>query len=178
MTWHFYWSGHIGAMEMNADSVVDEEVWDRLTEMIRAAHELNREAFAVLTRSFADEMKLPRQQRAGLYLWYLLRNARGGMVGGRVPTDAELARISRDYFARFSAVVDADRPTIEDVFRKVFERAALKKEIGPGALLVLAPAALGVIYPDPDAELSRMKPHLNRWWQKHSEKYHSQGLLR
>jgi hypothetical protein len=163
---------------MNTDGVIDEEIWDRLTEIIKAAHELNREAFVAHARSFADEMKLPKQQRAGLYLWYLLRNALGGTVGGRVPTDIELAQISRDYLERFNAVVDADRATMEDVFRKVFERAPLEKEVGPGALLVLAPAALGVIYPDPDVELNRMKPHLNNWWLKHAEKYHSQGLLR
>jgi hypothetical protein len=163
---------------MNADSVLDEEVWGRLTEIIQDADQLNREAFAAHGRSFGDEMKLPAQQRAGLYVWFMLRNALGGTVGGRVPTDAELAQISRDYFARISVLVDADQTTMEDVFRKVFERPPLKQEIGPAALLVLALAALGVIYPDPAVELSRIKPHLNRWWQKHSEKYHRQGLLR
>lgn len=160
------------------DSVLDEEVWDRLAGMIRAAHEMDRELFAVRARSLGEEVELPGQQRAGLYLWYLLRNALGGKVGGRVPTDAELARISRDYFARFSAVVDADRLALEDTFRKVFERAPLKEEIGPGALLVLGLAAVGVLYEDPDAELSKMKPHLDSWWRKHAEKFHSQGLLR
>lgn len=163
---------------MNVDSVLDEEVWDRLAGMIRAAHETDREMFASLGRSFGEEVDLPRQQRAGLYVWYLLRNALGGKVGGRVPTDAELARISRDYFARFSGLVDADRAAMEDTFRKVFERAPLKEEISPGGLLVLGLAALGVLYEDPDAELGRMKPHLDRWWGKHAEKFHSQGLLR
>ena len=111
-------------------------------------------------------------------MWYLLRNALGGKVGGRTPTDAELTRISHDCFARFSALADADRPILEDTFRKVFERAPLKKEIRPGDLLALARAALGILYGDPDAELSRMRPHLNRWWQTHAEKLHSQGLLR
>ena len=163
---------------MNVDSVLDEEIWDRLAGIIRAAHEMDREVFLARARSFAEDVGLPGHQQAGLYLWYLLRNALGGKVGGRVPTDAELTQISRDYFARFSALADADRPTLEDTFRKVFERAPVKKEISPGGLLVLAPAALGVLYEDPDAELTRMKPHLNSWWQKHAEKFHSQGLLR
>ena len=163
---------------MNVDSVPDEEVWDHVAGMIRAARKMDREMFAARGRSFADEVKLPGHQRAGLYLWYLLRNALGGKVGGRVPTDAELARISRDYFARFSALVDADQAAMEDTFRKVFERAPLKEEISPGGLLVLGLAALGVLYEDPDAELGRMKPHLDRWWRKHAEKFHSQGLLR
>lgn len=163
---------------MNADSVLDEEVWDRLIGIVTAAHEMDKASFVARARSFAEEVPLPGHQRAGLYLWYLLRNALGGKVGGRVPTDAELTRISRDYVARFSTVVDADRPILEDTFRHVFERAPLKKEITPGELLVLGPAALGVLYEDPDAELSRMKPHLNNWWRKHAEKFHSQGLLR
>ncbi len=163
---------------MNADSMLDEEVWERLTAMIMAAHGTDRESFLALVWSFSQEVELPGHQRAGLYLWYLLRNALGGKVGGRVPTDDELARISRDYVARFSALVNADRPILEDTFRKVFERAPLKKEIGPGDLLMLAPAALGVLYSDPGAELSRMKPHLNNWWLKNAEKFHSEGLLR
>jgi hypothetical protein len=162
---------------MNADSVLDEEVWDRLTAIIMAAHGLDREAFLALVGSFAKEVKLPRQQRAGLYLWFVLRNALAGKVGGRVPTDAELADISRDYFARFNALVDADRPILEDTFRKVFERAPLKKEIGPGDLLVLAPAAIGVLYNDLGSALSRIKPGLSSWWQEHAKKFHSQGLL-
>jgi hypothetical protein len=167
-----------GARKMMADSVVDEEVWRRLVEIIRAAHELDRKEFVARARSFAEEVELPGHQRAGLYLWYLLRNALGAKVGGRVPTDAELTRISHDYIARLSTLVDAGRPIMEDTFRKVFERAPLKKEILPGELLLLASAALGVLYENPDDELSRMKPHLNNWWQEHSEKFHSQGLLR
>lgn len=163
---------------MNADSVLDEDVWGRLVEIIAAAHESDKDTFLARAWSFSNEVKLPGKQRAGLYVWYLLRNALGGKVGGRVPTDAELAHLSRDYFAGFNALVDADRPILEDTFRKVFERAPLEKEIDPGELLVLAPAAIGVLYDDPDEELSRMKPHLTKWWQKHSAKYHSQGLLR
>jgi len=62
----------------------------------------------------------PGTKRAGLYLWYLLWNALGGKVGGRVPADAELAHISRDHFARFGALVDADRPILEDLFRSAW----------------------------------------------------------
>ena len=163
---------------MNVDSVLDEEVWDRLAGIIRAAHEMDREVFVVRARSFAEEMELPGQQRAGLYLWFLLRNALFWKVGKRVPTDAELARISRDYFARFRALVDADRLALEDTFRKVFERTPLREEISPGALLVLGLAVLGVLYEDPDAELTKMKPHLDSWWREHAEKFHSQGVLR
>jgi hypothetical protein len=53
----------------------------------------------------------------------------------------------------------------------------VKKEITAAELLVLAPAALGVLYEDPDAELSRMKPHLDRWWQKFSVRLRSEGYL-
>ncbi|MGH3168391.1 MAG: hypothetical protein ACRDN0_21225 [Trebonia sp.] len=163
---------------MTADSVLDEETWDRLAEIIKAAHQSDREAFLARVQSFAQEMKHPAHQRAGLYVWYLLRNAAGGKVGGRAPTDAELTRISREYFPKFSALVTADRITMEDTFRKVFERPPRKKEIRPGDLLMLGPAAIGVLYEDPDAELSKMKPHLNRWWQKHAEEFHGQGLLK
>ena len=161
-----------------AGARIDEDVWDRLARIIRAAHERDREVFAALGRSFATEVELRGHQRAGLYVWYLLRNALGGKVGGRMPTDAELARMSHDYAGRFSAVVDADRPLLEDIFRKVFERPPLTKKISPGELAVLGLAALGVLYEDPDAELSRMKPHLTSWWQKHAETFHSEGLLK
>jgi|HubBroStandDraft_3_1064219.scaffolds.fasta_scaffold15360_3 hypothetical protein len=163
---------------MNADSVLDEEVWDGLVEIIMAAHEGNRELFLGRAGEFAKEVELRGHQRAGLYLWYLLRNAVGGKVDRRVPTDAELASISRKYVARFSALVVADRSILEDTFREVFERAPLKRAIRPGDLLVLAPAALGVLYDDPAAELARMKPHLNEWWKMHADKFHREGLLR
>jgi hypothetical protein len=163
---------------MNADSVLDEEVWDRLTAIIMAAHELDREKFLALLRSFGEQVKHPGHQRAGLYLWFVLRNALAGKVGGREPTDAELADISRDYAERFSIVVDADRPILEDNFRKVLELAPLKKEIGPGDLVVLALAAIGVLWNDPGLALSRIKPGLSSWWQEYAEKFHSQGLLR
>jgi hypothetical protein len=162
---------------MNAASVLDEEIWDRLVGLIKAAHEMDTEVFRAGQRTFAKEVKLPGQHRAGPFVWYLLRNALGAKVGGRVPTDAELELISRDHFARFGALVNADRTVLEDTFRTVFERAPLKKEITPAELMVLAPPVLGVLYEDPDAELSRMKPHLDRWWQKYSEKLRSQGLL-
>jgi RHS repeat-associated protein len=162
---------------MTADSVLDEDTWGRLSQMIRAAHEENRETLLVLMRSFAQEA-LPAHQCAGLYVWYLLRNAIAEKVGGRAPTDAELTHISRDYFAGFSVLVDADRSVLEDTFRKVCERPPLNREIRPGDLLVLGPAALGVLYEDPDAELERMKPRLINWWQKYGEKFHSQGVLR
>lgn len=165
-------------MELNEDSVLDEEVWDRLTRIISAAHEMDRDVFLALAMSFGNEMPLPGQQRAGLYLWYLLRNALGAKTGDRAPTDAELADISREYAARFSSLVGADRFALEDTFRKVFERPPVKKEIGPGDLFVLGLATLGILYEDPDAELTRMKPHLNSWWQKHAGKFYSQGLLR
>ena len=76
---------------------------------------------------------------------YLLRNALGEIVDGRVPTDAELERISYDYVAGFSAAVDAGRSALEDTFRNVFERSPLTKEIGAGDLLVLGSAALGAL---------------------------------
>lgn len=163
---------------MGTDSVLDEDVWERLTAIIMAAHELDRDRFLALARSFSNEVKLPAQQRAGLYLWFVLRNALAGKVGGRVPTDAELAHISHDYAERFSSLVAADRAILEDTFRKVFERAPLKKEIGPGGLLVLAPVAIGVLYNDPASALSRIKPGLSSWWQEYAEQFHRQGLLR
>jgi hypothetical protein len=160
---------------MNAASALDEEIWNRLVEPIRAAHEMDVEVFRARQWSFAKEVKLPGQHRAGPFLWYRLRNALGGKVGGRVPTDAELELISCDYSVRFGALVNADRTVLEDTFRSVFERAPLKKGISPAELMALAPPALGVLYDDPDAELSRMKPHLDRWWQKYSEELRSQG---
>ena len=163
---------------MGTDGILDEGIWDRVVGVIKAAHGLDRASFVTQAQAFAEEVALPGHQQAGLYLGYLLRNALGGKVGGRVPTDAELHRIARDYVARFFVLVDADEPILEDTFRKAFERAPLKREISPGEFLVLAHAALGVLYQDPDRELSRMKPHLTRWWQRHVEKFHSQGLLR
>jgi hypothetical protein len=170
--------GALPGADQGTRAKIDEDVWDRLTALIRAAHELDREAFAGLLRSINADVELRGRQRAGLYVWYLLRNALGGKAGGQAPTDAELADISHDHVERFSAVVNAGRPVLEDLFRKVFERAPLTKQIGPGDLLVLGPAALGVLYEDPDPELITMKPHLSSWWQRHAEKFHSQGLLR
>jgi hypothetical protein len=77
---------------MNAASALDEEIWDRLVEIIGAAHEMDREVFLARQWSFVKEVKLPGQHRAGAFLWFLLRNALGGKIGGRVPTDAELER--------------------------------------------------------------------------------------
>ncbi|HEX6452160.1 MAG TPA: hypothetical protein VF060_22205 [Trebonia sp.] len=162
----------------SAGARIDEDVWERLAGIIRAAHEMDREVFAALTRSFGTEVELRGHQRGGLYVWYLLRNALGGKVGERVPTDAELVRISHDYVGGFSAVTGAGRNVLEDLFWKVFERAPLTKEVGPGDLFVLGSASLGVLYESPDAELRRMKPHLTNWWQKHAGKFHSQGLVR
>jgi len=163
---------------MSDTSALDEEIWGWLVELIKAAHEMDAEVFQARLRSFADEVTPAGQHRAGPFLWYLLRNALGGKVGGRVPTDAELELISHDYSVKFGALVNADRTILEDTFRSVFERVPLKKEISAAELMVLAPPALGVLYDDPDAELGRMKPHLDKWWQKYSEKLRSQGLIK
>jgi hypothetical protein len=130
------------------DSVIDEEVWDRLAGIIWAAHQMDKRVFLARARSLAEEVDLPRQQRAGLYVWYLLRNALGGKVGGRVPTDAELARIARDCFALFSPLVNADRTALEETFRKVFERAPLEKESSAGSPLRSLPGQVseGQVY--------------------------------
>jgi hypothetical protein len=162
---------------MNATSTLDDEIWDRLVGLIKAAHEMDTEVFQARQQSFAREVKLPGQHRAGPFLWYLLRNALGGKAGGREPTDAELELISHEYAAPFGILVKADRTVLEDTFRSVFERPPVKKEITPAELMVLAPPALGVLYDDPDAELRRMKPHLDRWWQKFSVRLRDEGYL-
>jgi hypothetical protein len=157
--------------------LIDENVWARLGKIVKAAHDLNREEFAILSRAFSREVNIPGQQKAGLYLWYLLRHALAKVAGG-LPSASDLSRISGDYVANFSAVVEADRSILEDTFRKVFELSPLVKEIGPGDLLVLGSAALGVLSEDSDEELARMKPGLNRWWASNSESFHNQGLRR
>jgi len=90
---------------MNEASALDEEIWDRLVELIKAAHAMDADTFRARQRSFAREVKLPGQHRA-----------LGGKVGGRVPTDAELELISHDYFLSFGALVNADRTVLEDTY--------------------------------------------------------------
>jgi hypothetical protein len=164
--------------EVEQRDVIDEVVWQHLGRVIAAAHGLNRDNFARLSRDFASQVRLPGQQKAGLYLWYLLRHALAHLVGGAVPREDDLGRAADNYGARFSAVVDADRNLLEDTFRKVFELPPRTKEIGPGELLVLGTAALGVLYVDPSADLEKMKPKLAQWWSNNSEQFHSQGLRR
>ena len=95
-----------------------------------------------------------------------------------MPSDVDLSRISRENFARFRILADVDQSILEDLFRKAFERPPLRKKISPGELLVLAPAALGVLYGDPDSELKAVKPRIVEWWKKYAEDFYREGLIR
>jgi hypothetical protein len=162
---------------MGSEEAIDGAVWRALCSLVNAASNLDGQALAGRSQEFSNKIKLAGQQQAGLYIWFLLRQVAACIVG-RVPNADDLKIISAENYRAFSTVVTASRSAFEDTLRKVFELQPLEKEIGPGDLLVLGSAALGVLLRALGSDLDTLKPKLGEWWLRHSAKFYNQGLKR
>jgi hypothetical protein len=162
---------------VHEDWVIDQGVWDGLEEGILAAQRLDGQEYGRLMAAFSENVSLAGQQQAGLYVWYLLRNVVGGIAGG-MPSESFLHDISINHTGGFEKVAKADSSLLEDALRKVFELPPKVKDVGPGGLLFLAPAACGVLLADSGYELSVLKEKLNKWWMRSSNNFYNKGLRR
>jgi hypothetical protein len=163
-------------MENESKDALDEVVWDHVVRMVRAAHGLSHADYMARATELGRE-SLPRQKQASLYVWYLLRNAVGEIIEWRVPSDEDLQRISHAYFGGFRALVGRDESTFEDLLLRVWERPRRAGKMSFGDLAVLGAAAIGILYQDPDKSLAWVRPRLNTWWLKSSDKYLKNGPM-
>jgi hypothetical protein len=158
-----------------ADEEFDQELWQRLGKVIGAANRGDTRAHTAEFLLWAKEVPLARQQRAGLYLWYLLQYRITDTLRRR-PTQQDLHEIALSAYPRFRQVVTADETLLEDVLRKVFEFPQLKTHIQAGQLAVLGSAVLGVLMDHPAADMEAARPHLIQWWQRNVKRFREQGL--
>lgn len=162
-------------MESPAESV-DEVAWSHLSGMIGAAHRLDHADYVARARALGAE-SLARQQRAGLYVWFLLRNAVGEVIEWRVPSDEDLERVARDHARGFRILTGGDAKALENVLRQAWRRSQREKKLTPGEMLVVGGAAIGLLCHDAGGSLNRMKPQLDEWWRKHAGDYLKGGLI-
>jgi hypothetical protein len=163
-------------MENKSGSALDEAVWGHVVGMIQAAHDLSHLGYMDRVKEFARQ-DIPRQRVAWLYVWFILRHAVGEVIQGRIPSDEDLARISRDYMDPFHALVGGGQPTFEDLLRTAWLRDPRIKKLSSGEQVVFGCAAIGILLKNPKHTLGLVKPQLNEWWLENSDHYRRRGLM-
>jgi tetratricopeptide (TPR) repeat protein len=163
-------------MEDKSGSALDEMVWSHIARLVQAAHVLSHSGYMDRVKEFARQ-DIPRQRVAWLYVWFILRHAVGEIIQGRIPSDEDLARISRDYMDPFRTLVGGGQPTFEDLLRTAWLRDPRIKKLSFGEQVVFGCAAIGILLQDPEHTLDLVKPRLNEWWLENSDHYRRRGLI-
>jgi tetratricopeptide (TPR) repeat protein len=163
-------------MENKSESALDQVVWSHIVRMVQAAHGLSHVGYMDRVNEFA-KYDTPRQRVAWLYVWFILRQTVGEVIQGRIPSDEDLERISRDYMEPFRTLVGGGQPTFEDLLRIAWLRDPRVKKLSFGEQVVFGCAAIGILLQNPEHTLSLVKPQLNEWWLENSEHYRRRGLI-
>ena len=151
-----------------ADDGLDGLSWDVLCQSVVAAHRGDAEAHVAPLLRY--EREVPRDGRAGLYLWYLLRYRVAELVGRR-PGPEDLHALAERFYPPFAKLIRADRSQLEDTLLTVFGLTAEDRKVSGGTGVVMGSAALGVLLDDPETELAAMRPHLAGWRRAHADEF-------
>jgi hypothetical protein len=143
-----------------ADDGLDGLSWDVLCQSVAAAHRGDAQAHAAPLLRY--EREVPRDTRAGVYLWYLLRYRVAELLGRR-PSPEDLHALAERSYPAFARLIRGDRSQLEDTLFTVFGLACEGRKVGGGMGVVMGSAALGVLLDDPETELAAMRPHLAQW---------------
>jgi hypothetical protein len=150
-------------------------VWSRLGHAITLAHGGHAEVFVPEAMSWADEMPLVAQQRAGLYVYALL-NFQIQQILRRKPTAPDLQILARQIERPFTRILDrASSRQIEETPRRAFEMRPLDRQPAGGEFLLFGITVLGILLDDPNEQLQRIRPHIAEWWPRSQDRFPEQA---
>jgi hypothetical protein len=148
----------------------------RLLEIVSAANRGDARAHFLELVTWARDVPLPSQQRAGGYLLYPLWR-RVKVFLGRRPSPEDLHELTGTTYPRFSEIVRANEVQLEETFRRVFEFPPRLAAPTPGEFAVFSSVALGVLLASPQEELEAMRPGPASWLRRNQEQFRAEGLL-
>jgi hypothetical protein len=140
---------------------IDEEVWQRLADVLAVANRGDGDTFLRLLKRF-DTWSDERRDQAASYLFYLLRY-RVAEILGRRPAAEDLNDLAGRTHPKYAKVVRESVTTLEDTLRAVFMMAPTGTQQWGARLFVSGTAAAGVLFSDPSADLAPIRPHLAAW---------------
>jgi hypothetical protein len=156
---------------------IDDVAWSRLLLPVSAARREDARAYAELLTWEPPDFGLPGHHRTGAYLLYLLSYRVKEVLADNKPTAEQLHLLAQRTYPRFNEILGrAEQVQLEETLRTAFDMAPLAAGITPAEFTVFAAAALGLLWDDPDQQLTVIRPQLARWWNRHHDNFVRQGL--
>jgi hypothetical protein len=153
--------GWRGRSSMPPDGL-DQDVWQRLTGVLTAAHRGDGNTFLKLLKNFDKGLSTQQRDESSIYLAYFLRHRLAEILARR-PTSDDLHDVAVRTYPVYAKVVNAPAGTLEDTLRAVFKMPPTGPQQSGARLFVSGCAAAGVLFSDPRADLAVIRPQLAAW---------------
>jgi hypothetical protein len=151
-----------GERRLDPSDGLDEEVWQRLADVIAAANRGDDNTFLKLLKRFDAGWSDKTRDEASIYLFYLVKYRVVEMLARR-PAAEDLHELAVRTYDKYAKVVREPPGTLEDTLRAVFKMPPDGAQQAGARLFVSGAAAAGVLFNDPSADLAVIRPHLAEW---------------
>jgi hypothetical protein len=146
----------------NSSDGLDEEVWQRLADVLVAANRGDGNTFLKLLTRFDVGWSDHMRDEASIYLFYLLKYRVVEMLARRPETD-DLHALAARIYESYARVAREPASTLEDTLRAVFNMPPQGTPQSGARRFVSGAAAAGVLFSDPSTDLAAIRPHLAAW---------------
>jgi len=150
-------------VSVNADQILDAETWDVVAGILRAGSGDDLAAYRAALLRLKD---LPDDNRAGVYLYYMLWSRADSLIRKPKPTLSDFAALAQRAYPKFSELVVADKITLEHTLRTVFDQSDFGTQLQDGAFTIYSSAALSALLDDPENDLKHLRSKLASWIQR------------
>lgn len=147
----------------DANDVIDATNWSILRDMVIAAHE--GDIAAARAAAFRLESDVPVDEKAGTYVFYLLRRRVTDLLQ-RKPTAEDFRNIADRVHSREPSVLILDKKTIENAVRTVFGETDEGGKVRGADLILAGIGILGALLDDVPAEFDAMYSDLADWYRR------------
>ena len=144
------------------------EGWRLFSDVVLAASQQQPEAFLAACRRYSRDVPRPEQRAGSLSLPYLLRGATLIRLD-RAPTAKDLDALSAAVYPKVAVCLRADLNSVKRILCAAHDLATDDPELPPGDFFVFGSAVLGGLLPDPEADLTRLRASLARWWEMNAQ---------
>jgi hypothetical protein len=141
---------------------LEEEVWQRLADVMTAANRGDGNTFLKLLKRFDAGWSDETRDEASIYLFYLVKYRVVEMLARR-PGAEDLHELAVQTHPAYAKVVTEPAGTLEDTLRAIFKLPPTGPQQSGARLFVSGVAAAGVLFNNPSADLAVIRPHLAEW---------------
>ena len=141
---------------------LDDEVWQRLVDLMSAANEGDTRAWLAMGKHFDDGLSDDRKRESNLYVWFILRFRVIELVQRRL-TAGDLNAMALRAFPKYTKILRLPVIFLEDTLRTSFRMPSIGEQPTDNYLFLSAIAAAGVLLEDPAADLVSIRPRVARW---------------